>query len=190
LVAGVGDPNYQGWVGRVCARAYPDGLAVTSYNLGVRGETSTQVLRRWQSEMRPRIFPEARTRLVVSFGVNDTMTVGAGTRVSPTQSTANLTALVMEARTIGIPSLIVGPTPTTNPEQNGRIEALDEGFHAVAVSIDVPYVSVFAALSGDPTWSGETTAGDGAHPSANGYQRLAELVYPVWRQWLSSSADN
>lgn len=40
LVAGVRDPAGKGWVGRVVAASFAEGLALTAYNLGVRGETS------------------------------------------------------------------------------------------------------------------------------------------------------
>ena len=51
MVAGVGDPKGQGWVTRVVGRTqYPD-LELTAYNLGVRGDTSADVLRRWATEV-------------------------------------------------------------------------------------------------------------------------------------------
>ena len=50
----------------------------------------------------------------------------------------------------------------------------------------VPYVPVVAALAADPVWRSEVAAGDGAHPGAAGYARLAELVRPAWERWLGS----
>jgi hypothetical protein len=32
----------------------------------------------------------------------------------------------------------------------------------------------------------EVRAGDGAHPGASGYDELAALVAPQWRDWLST----
>ena len=46
FVAGVGDPAHQGWLGRALA-GRPE---VTVYNLGVRGDTSADILRRWAAE--------------------------------------------------------------------------------------------------------------------------------------------
>ena len=46
FVAGVGDPEGRGWVGRVVAAAHAAGLPLTAYNLGVRRETSADVLAR------------------------------------------------------------------------------------------------------------------------------------------------
>ena len=44
LVAGVGDPKGQGWVTRVVGRTQHPDLELTAYNLGVRGDTSADVL--------------------------------------------------------------------------------------------------------------------------------------------------
>ena len=61
LVAGTGDETALGWVGRVAAAGIASGLDLTSYNLGVRGATSVQVVRRLAIEARPRL-PLRRTR--------------------------------------------------------------------------------------------------------------------------------
>lgn len=50
FVAGYGDPKGLGWVSRVVGRtAHPD-LNLTAYNLGVRGQSSADVLARWRAE--------------------------------------------------------------------------------------------------------------------------------------------
>ena len=54
LVAGVGDPKGQGWVSRVVGRTHSADLELTAYNLGVRGDTTADVLARWKSECAPR----------------------------------------------------------------------------------------------------------------------------------------
>ncbi|WP_433600223.1 hypothetical protein ACQPXH_32585 [Nocardia sp. CA-135953] len=68
FVAGVGDPQCLGWVGRLAARTYANGRPATSYNLGVR----RQILGRWQTECASRFPDGSDARSVVSFGVNDT----------------------------------------------------------------------------------------------------------------------
>ena len=53
LVAGVGDPKGQGWVSRVVGRTHHSELELTAYNLGVRGDTTADVLGRWKAECAP-----------------------------------------------------------------------------------------------------------------------------------------
>ena len=64
-VNGYGDPKALGWVSRVVARTPHDGSALTTYNLGVRGESSSDVLARW----RDRDAERERARTEQSFTV-------------------------------------------------------------------------------------------------------------------------
>lgn len=188
FVAGVGDPEHRGWVGRLAERAHRAAAPITAYNLGVRRDTSDDIGRRWPDEVAVRRGAGAQERLVVSFGVNDTAVDGPdpghGPRVAPERSAANLRTLLAEAAQAGLPVLVVGPPPVADAAQNRRIAALDERLAEVAAEAGAPYVGVFAALRHETRWTAEVAAGDGAHPGAVGYDLLADLVWPVWFDWL------
>ncbi len=186
FVAGVGDPQHRGWVGRLAERAHRVGAPITAYNLGVRRDTSDDILRRWADEVAVRRAAGAQERLVVSFGVNDTTDDGRATRVVPEYSVANLHTLLADAAAAGLPALMVGPPPVADRVQNRRIAALDEQFAAVCAETGAPYVTVFAPLRDAPVWMDEVAAGDGAHPAAAGYDLLTDLVEPAWQEWLLS----
>ena len=54
-VAGVGDPERRGWVGRAGgADATATACPITAYNLGVRRDTSDDIARRWAAEVAAR----------------------------------------------------------------------------------------------------------------------------------------
>jgi acyl-CoA thioesterase-1 len=178
-VAGVGDPEHRGWVGRVVADSHRE-RPVTAYNLGVRRDTSEDVRRRLPAETAVRWVPGCDNRLVVSFGVNDTTEVDGAVRVAPERSVANLRGIAEDAAAQGTPLLVVGPPPVADRDQNDRIEALDEQFAEEVF----PYVSVFAALQFERDWMRAVALGDGAHPGAEGYRMFAELVLPAWEDWL------
>jgi lysophospholipase L1-like esterase len=186
FVAGVGDPQHRGWVGRLAERAHRIGAPITAYNLGVRRDTSGDILRRWADEVAVRRGAGAQERLVVSFGVNDTTDDGRATRVAPEYSVANLHTLLADAAAADLPALMVGPPPVADRVQNRRIAALDAQFAAVCASTGAPYVTVFAPLRDAPAWMDEVAAGDGAHPAAAGYDLLTDLVEPAWQEWLLS----
>jgi lysophospholipase L1-like esterase len=186
FVAGVGDPQHRGWVGRLAERAHRVGAPITAYNLGVRRDTSDDILRRWADEVAVRRAAGAQERLVVSFGVNDTTDAGRATRVAPEYSVTNLHTLLADAAAAGLPVLMVGPPPVADRVQNRRIAALDEQFAAVCAETGAPYVTVFAPLRDTPVWMDEVAAGDGAHPAAAGYDLLTDLVEPPWQEWLLS----
>lgn len=179
FVAGVGDPEHRGWVGRLAA-----GLAVTLYNLGVRRDTSADVLARWSAECGPRLPPGCVGRVLVAFGVNDTTADGDGTRVPAAESVTNLEVLLADVVAAGHEALVVGPPPVGDAAQNVRIGVLGRAFATVCDGAGVPVVPVFDALRADPVWMAEVAAGAGSHPGAGGYGRLAELVRPAWNRWL------
>ena len=64
MVNGTGDDTCLGWVGRICATARRSGRDLTCYNLGIRRDTSADVLARWQREAETRLRSEHDGRLV------------------------------------------------------------------------------------------------------------------------------
>lgn len=184
-VAGVGDPEHLGWVGRVAVRHSQQAGPLTAYNLGVRGETSQDVRGRWRLECAPRFSREWDCRMVVSFGVNDTTDREGRRRVGREHSIAHLSALLSDVIEAGWPILVVGPPPIADDVQNSLVGELDGDFERVCAARAVPYVGVFPTLLGDATWMAEVERGDGAHPAASGYRVLGDLVWHTWQSWLA-----
>ena len=110
FVAGVGDPSGLGWTGRIAAGPRSPELDLTVYPLGVRRNTSLDVLARWETETVARIPDAGTTGLVLAFGVNDAADDGAGQRRVPLSETvASLQAIVRRASALGLSVLVVGP---------------------------------------------------------------------------------
>jgi len=162
FTAGVGDPERRGWVGRVAADAQTRGAATfgayafTTYNLGIRLNTSTDVRSRWRRECEPRLPADW---LVLSFGVNDTTAIPNGTRVEADLSYANLADILDEARALDWPVLVVGPAPIADGEQNARIRELDDRFAKVCAQRGVPHIAVFAPIDRELAWKAEVQEG-------------------------------
>ncbi|MGK8521221.1 GDSL-type esterase/lipase family protein [Nocardia asteroides] len=185
FVAGVGDPRCLGWAGRLASAAHARGVPLTAYNLGVRRQTSAQILRRFDAECSPRLPPGADAGVVLSFGVNDAVHEDGGPRVRPEDSVVNLRELLGKAAGRGWPVLMVGPPPIADHEHNARAAELDERFARVCAASEVPYVRVHEALRANAVWMTEVGTGDGAHPAAAGYDEIAALIAPHWHAWLS-----
>jgi lysophospholipase L1-like esterase len=183
FVAGVGDPDCRGWFGRLVSAAGRHAIPTTAYNLGVRRDTSRDVLRRWEREVAARRAPGSDERLVVSFGVNDSIVEDGGLRVEPDESVANLARLLHDA---GLPTLVVGPPPIADAAVNQRVVGLNARFRDVCAAAGAPFVEVVADLGDDVVWTAEVAAGDGAHPGPAGYDRLAALVLPTWLDWVGA----
>jgi acyl-CoA thioesterase I len=91
---------------------------------------------------------------------------------------------------LGLPTLMVGPAPVVDAEQNRSIERLSVAFCEICASRGVPFVAVTNALMGSDAWGEEVARGDGAHPSSAGYTALAQLVLTAgWLDWLAGHCE-
>jgi acyl-CoA thioesterase-1 len=193
FVNGTGDDTALGWVGRVCAAARARGVGLTAYNLGIRRDTSLDVLARCEQEWGRRLPVRIDGRIVLSFGVNDTVIEDAGAgpgggsrqRVTAAESSDAFrriveaaVAMVGSARRV----LFVGPPPVADDDHNARIERLAAAFFVEAAKRDVLHIDLFTPLVSDVSYRREIANGDGAHPTAAGYARIAKhvLASPAW----------
>lgn len=204
FVNGTGDDTALGWVGRVCAAARARGVGLTAYNLGIRRDTSLDVLDRCEQEWSRRLPAGIDGRIVLSFGVNDTVVESGGSsdgsgggsrkgadratrqRVAMAESCAAFRRIVDAAATDGARRvLFVGPPPVADDDHNTRIERLAAALFVEAASRGVPHIDLFTPLVSDESYRREIANGDGAHPTAAGYARIAEhvLASPAW--WFS-----
>ncbi len=180
FVSGYGDGKALGWVSRVVGRTPLHDADVTTYNLGVRDESSAQVMARWRTECAPRWAGRNERRLVVGVGAHD-LTQG----ISTARSRLNLANILDEAATTGVGSFVVGPAPTLDAEANGRLEVLADAQADVCARRSVPYVDCFHPLRDHDQWQTDLAAGDGVHPGQAGYGLIAWLVlHAGWQDWL------
>lgn len=184
FVAGIGDPEGRGWVGRVVAAAQAAGTELIAYNLGVGGDTSADVVRRWRSEVLPRLAAADDGRIVFSFGANDATLERGRPRVDAGATAANLEHLLERAHGLGLGTFLVGPAPVGDEHQHERILELSSRLATVAAAGDVPHVEVAGAMAQSAVWRAEVEAGDGAHPAARGYELLATLIGEPLLRWL------
>jgi lysophospholipase L1-like esterase len=125
--------------------------------------------------------------LVVSFGSNDMMEENGRIRVDPGGCVDNLAAILDESERRAVAALMVGPPPVADAGDDHlcRTSELADAMAAVCRARDVPFIAVTHTLAGDPTWTAEALAGDGAHPARGGYQRLADIVLAgPWHEWI------
>lgn len=185
FVAGVGDDDARGWVGRVVRDARGLGVDLTAYNLGVRRETTVEVATRLRLEAPPRLKDGDVAGVVISTGVNDTTMDDDGVRAATGQSLTALRSSLDYCASRGWPVLVVGPPPIDDEPQNRRTRQLSAAMEAVCVESGHRFVSVFDVLAEDSVWRSAVAAGDGAHPDAAGYDRLAALIWPPFLNWLT-----
>jgi acyl-CoA thioesterase I len=181
FVAGVGDPKALGWVGRVAARTPPStGVALTMYPLGVRGQTTEDIVVRMPLESSSRFARGDEHGVVLAVGVAD-----AFAEVSAVRSAATLEFGLQSAQAH---RLVVGPPPVGPDGMRGRIAELDDAYSSVCRRLEVPYISTYRALIGRKPWLQQEFA-DGVHPGQAGYGMLANAVLAGgWYEWLGVQA--
>jgi acyl-CoA thioesterase-1 len=180
MTNGTGDPEYLGWVGRVMQDERKRRTELTSYNLGVRRDRTDQIQARWKAEVEARLPSEYEGRVVFSFGAND-----AVQEIAPARTLAHAEAILTEAK-VQWPVFMIGAVPIPDDKARERIRALDLSYGPLCAKLRVPFLSVFDHLMLTTTWLDEACAGDGAHPGAGGYARMAAFILAsdVWRAWM------
>jgi acyl-CoA thioesterase-1 len=185
FVGGAFDNDCLGWSGRICASARHRGHDVSHYNLGIRGETSVQIARRWRAEAEPRQSPQQEGRLVFEFGVNDAREVNGRRQLEAARSLATARDM-LGAAAAWKPTLMVGPPPGVEDARNARVRELSDSLAELCAELNVPYFDSYSALTQSPVWLPNIKTVDGTHPGAAGYAEWAALIdrWPAWRDWL------
>lgn len=186
LVNGTGDREMLGWCGRLAALAATPEREVTCYNLGVRHQTSAELLARLPSELAIRMAGTFEKRAVISIGFNDTMAEGGILRVPPQESGTNLAAMADAVRAC-CPLLVVGPPTSIDADQDRRIRDLSAAFSEVCAARRVPFIPVRDFTAASPLWRREAAANDGRHPRGTAYAELARMIAatPAWAHFLA-----
>ena len=182
FVNGTGDEANLGWAGRLCNDAHAQNIPVTYYNLGIRRNTSKDILLRWEAESSLRLPESCDGRIVISCGVNDTVIENGSLRVLPEESCANVRDILRSAKKYKV--LIVGPPPVAEDEQNERIKVLSQAFAQEAENIRVSYIDLFSPLESDIQYKQEVTNNDGSHPKSGGYTKIANIISSSPNWWF------
>lgn len=170
ITLGYGDPAGLGWPGRVSGALSNGGDDITSYNLGVRQNTSIKIRDRWKQEAILRTMPGKGLKLIFSFGVAD-MT----NNVEEQDTLEAARAILTEAMTMG-DVLMVGPTPVLDEGKCATVAELSEAIGALCEDLSVPFIPTLVPMLEDPVFPVALADGDGYHPTASGYAALARHI--------------
>jgi len=175
LTFGSCDSEALGWVGRL-RKTLPPGDYSQLYNFGICGETSEDLLKRFDIEAKA-IEPD---KIVFAVGINDSKFSNESTvnKVPPAEFEHNLNKLILLAKDYTEQITFVGLTKVDDKWisasgdrfVNEEIEKYDSLIKEIAERNDCSYISVTNII--DP----KTDLADGLHPSATGYQKMFEKI--------------
>ena len=181
MTQGTCDPEYLGWPGRVSRAARAAGYDLTMYNMGIRADTSRDMLQRWEAEVSARFNAGDAHYVVFCMGANDTTLEDGRLRVEPAESIANFEKMLATSRQKYL-TLALGPVPVGEADQDDRIDQLCDLLAAKAAEINVPYLPVSRMLRTSQVWLDSVAEQDQCHPGSAGYTLLAEMVR-AWDKW-------
>lgn len=178
LVAGSGDPRALGWVGRVLARTeLPPDTHV--FSLARVGESTTQLVGRWEAEALPRFEHGADNRLIVAVGSADVEAA-----VSTPRTRLNLATILDTACDHNIQPLVVGPPPLRCCDHR-QLRQIAKACGEVCQRRNLPYVNMFTPLLDHDQWHDDLALSADSLPSQAGYGLMAWLVLHCgWYEWL------
>lgn len=160
----------------------PDEYYFEVYNLGVSGNDSTQLLRRFSQELEARLWDEDETLILIQIGANDIQYLEEKdeVRVEKEEYRKNLEALIEKARNYTDKVVLVGeaytgiegPIPWSEDKHlsDERLGEYVEVQREITDEKDMPYVDL-RGLKEKDEWL--EMLEDGSHPDTEGH----ELIY-------------
>jgi len=169
------DSEALGWCGRL-RKSLPTEGWNELYNFGISGETSTDILKRFEVEasaIRP-------SDIIFAVGINDSKfpSEAEQNKVSLSDYKENLEKLIKQAKSFTDKITIVGATRVDDEWRsvkgsrflNEEIEKYNLVMKEEANQNQLVFIDMFSVL--DPALD----LADGLHPNAQGYQKMFEVI--------------
>ncbi|OGG42882.1 hypothetical protein A3G50_00630 [Candidatus Jorgensenbacteria bacterium RIFCSPLOWO2_12_FULL_42_11] len=181
-----------GWVSRL--RKFIDEKNLTDpdfecliYNLGVSGDTTEDLLERFEFELEQRLDEEMETILIFSIGVNDSQFVKSkySIKIPQEKFRANLEELITAAKKYSSKIIFVGLWPVneekTNPVswdedkfyKNDSIRNYSNVIKTICEKNQVHFIDLFGLLLKEDY---KKLLEDGLHPNSQGHQKFFEII--------------
>ncbi len=90
------------------------------------------------------------------------------------------------ARSEVFAAFVLAAPPLAEPGLQPEQDALNKALAQISADFATPFLDLPAAVDDWSAWRAEALAGDGVHPGAEGYRRVAAAfsVWSPWRDWL------
>lgn len=201
-----------GWADRLKAALHKDmygaggaGEFCEVYELGIPGTTLSDMLARFEAEVRARVHqPDPdQTYIIFSCGANDAKAVDQidNHPISAEDFAANVHAFIHLAKDYSNHIVGVGIVPVdeskTSPKEspvsgrlsyfsNQRLKQFEDAFAQVCGAEQVQFVPLFDSVPAD--WAQTHLWRDGLHPNDHGHDWIHEKVEPVLRTMLGTDS--
>jgi acyl-CoA thioesterase-1 len=188
---GAGDPE-SGWVSRL-RKLYDAEVAENTvnktliYNLGISGETTTELRRRFEREYIERHDSRTETIVVFAIGGNDAAYIPSKSifKVAPDLFESNIVHLLKTTQQLGARTFVQSLTPvndaiTIHQPGHDRSKSNQYASHytsrlaTICNRLNAPYIDAWSAFMNSNHTS--LLCSDGVHPNAQGHQIICDLA--------------
>jgi acyl-CoA thioesterase I len=192
LVLGVGDSKGLGWVGRLNLEHHNKNLRNFIYNLGDYGETSSELLNRFEIEARKRF---ERTNnfnysFIIATGINDTrINIKSGKeKVKIDDFKNNIQKLINLCKIMKKEVIFLGLTPVIEEKVqnrmgtkfiNSKISEYNDVIKKQCEKNNIEFIDIFDKIN-------ENMILDGIHPNEEGYDLISNNIKIVLKNknWI------
>ena len=186
IVWGASDSEKGGWVERLKVFMW-ENYDSDVYNLGVSGEKTPNILKRFESETKARTEEGEDVILIFAIGINDSYFIHSKNdfMTPPDSFKSNIQGIIERAQKVSPKIIFVGLTPieeskttpipwdTDKSYKNENIKKYNEVINSVCKHKDIPFVEIF------DNWMRsdyKNLLEDGLHPNSEGHKKIFETV--------------
>lgn len=181
-----------GWVGRLRKELEKEYLANaghvenTVYNCGIRGDTTEQMLKRFDIELSSRADRQDDPVILFAIGTNDSCTSSSGSNTVPAANyRENLGKLLEKAQTVTDKVIFLGLFPTDETKTapvgwnsnasytNKNLEEYNAVIKGFCKEKGLAFVDIFKPFYNKAY---QELLSDGLHPNPKGHQKIYKLV--------------
>lgn len=181
-----------GWVARL--RSWIDEKNMTDpnlngeiHNLGIQGETTEYLLKRFDTEAKARVTPEGKTYFIFQIGVNDSCYLYSekSLLVSPREFRRNLKDLIKATKRFSSEIMFLGLLPVDEEKvipipwdedksyKNESVGEYNEIITEVCNTEGVQFIEMFERFK---NLDYKEFLEDGLHPNSEGHKKIFEIV--------------
>jgi len=157
------------------------------YNLGVSGDTTEDLLERFEFETKQRLEENEETIFIFAIGINDSQFIHSQNDLgySPDQFKANIQKLINTAQKFSSKIVFAGLTPVDETKitpiswdidisyKNEYIKSYNDIIKEICNKNKIYFIEIFEKLE---ELNYQNLLEDGVHPNSNGHKKIFEIV--------------
>ena len=187
ITFGKGDTIEGGWGGRLKKYFENKGVNHRLYNLGISGDTTEDILERFDVEARARVrykHEGDRHIIIFSIGINDAvlLTEKNVPKIEINIFKNNIQTLIDKSKSYTKEVAFIGLTPVDESLRvdrkgesliNKRVEEFNNAIKEICLKNNIPFLDMFQEFS---RLEYIKLLDDGLHPNPEGHQKMYELI--------------